>query len=299
MVLTLVALLAQSGCGLCWPRGGAMEQCIASDDDDDTGDDDDAGDDDDTGDDGMVDVPLGSVEMGCDEDLMTGPSSCDSDEVPLHVVTISAFRLDAWAVTNEDFVAFLNAHGNDCGEADCLGGFSEPEISESAGVWSVLAGAERWPVMETYWYGARDYCAWVGKRLPTEAEWARAARGDVPALYVWGAAEPDCKHAIYGDGCGEGHPWAVDDGIRVLGRSPFGAWDMSGNSWEWVQDRYAADYYEWSPGTDPQGPATGDSRVVRGGGWDSNSSMLRVWTRWGRSMNLGNDSVGFRCAATP
>ncbi len=91
----------------------------------------------------------------------------------------------------------------------------------------------------------------------------------------------------------------MDDGIRELGRSPFGVWDMSGNSWEWVSDRYAADYYEWGPDTDPQGPATGDSRVVRGAGWNSISSLLEAWTRWGRMENLGNSAVGFRCGADP
>ena len=293
-------------------RCGAPNDDDAADDDDDTADDDDdddddttVGDDDTTADDddatdadGMYSVPTGTVEMGCDE-TMNGASSCDGDELPARVVTVSAFRIDAFEVTKEEFVTFLNEYGNDCGESDCVGAFANPEVDEVAGVWAVLPGLERQPMLEVTWYGARDYCAWAGQRLPTEAEWARAARGDVPTVFTWGSDEPDCKRAIYGDGCGEGRPWDVDDGIRERGRSPFGVWDMGGNAWEWVQDRYAADYYEWGPDTDPPGPATGDSRVVRGGGWNSNSTMLDVWVRWGRQPNSGAMAVGFRCGADP
>jgi len=272
-----------------------------SDDDDASGDDDDAsGDDDDSTDaDGMIAIPAGTVEMGCQEDLLPSAWTCDDEELPPRTVTISAFRIDAFEVTNADFVTFLNDHGNDCGEAPCMGGFSEPEVFEQAGTWMVREGDETLPAVELTWHGASAYCDWAGKRLPTEAEWERAARGDTVERYAWGAADPTCKHLIWSGGCGEGRPWAVDDGYRSAGRSPFGVWDMGGNVWEYVQDRYASDYYEWGPTEDPQGPVTGDDRVVRGGGWESNDVAIQVWTRWGRYDNLGNDSVGFRCAAAP
>ena len=303
--LALIAALALPGCTLCWPRGGAMGVCGGADDDDVTTDDDDVADDDDsTGDDddstadGMIAIPAGTFAMGCHQDLVPS-GSCDDEELPVHTVSVSAFRMDAFEVTRQEFVDFINGNDNDCDEAPCLGGFSEPEVYEQGGTWFVLEGFETTAVAEVTWYGARDFCASLGKRLPTEAEWEWAAQGDTPTRYVWGDEDPDCKHAIYGGGCGEDGPWAVDDGIREAGRSPFGVWDMAGNVWEYVADRYSSEYYANSPEQDPPGPATGDNRVVRGGGWESNDRAIEAWSRWGRYAEFGNASVGFRCAADP
>jgi formylglycine-generating enzyme required for sulfatase activity len=300
LVATLMlAFAAGPGCTLCWPRGGALQQC-GDDDDATTADDDDAttaDDDDATGPDadGMLPVPAGSVTMGCDPATAT---TCESDEMPLHTVTVAAFRMHELEVTNGAFVAFLNDHGNDCGGFRCLGVFAGPEVTEADGVWSVLPDAEDRPAVEVTWYGADEYCAEAGLRLPTEAEWERAARGDDGRTWPWGEAELDCGRAIYGDGCGTGSAWDVGE-PRSAGRSPFGMYDMSGNAWEWVSDWYGDDYYAESPDADPQGPVFGSSKVARGGGWESSPTALEPWSRWARDLEFGASAVGFRCAGDP
>ena len=290
--LVVAFSLLGSGCALCWPRGGGMALC-SGDDDDDAGDDDDATD---PADPGMVAIPAGTYAMGCHQELKPAGATCSSEELPVHTVTISAFQIDAFEVTSAQYVEFLNAHGNDCVDAPCLGGFADPEVDELDGVWVALDAVRQRPIVEVTWYGAEAYCVWAGKRLPTEAEWERAARGDVSERFPWGSDAPDCNRAIFGDGCGEGRAWDVDDGFRDAGRSPFGVWDLGGNVWEYVSDRFDADYYEDSPEIDPQGPVVGDSRVVRGGGWESNEYAVEAWSRWGRPDFLGNASVGLRCA---
>ncbi|MCO4772954.1 MAG: SUMF1/EgtB/PvdO family nonheme iron enzyme [Deltaproteobacteria bacterium] len=322
LLLLLVALLAPtlSGCTLCWPRGGALEQCgddddatandddattddddatandddATTDDDDATSDDDDAtGDDDDSmDDDGMLPIPTGTVGMGCDPNVA---SNCESDEMPVHEVTVAAFRMHAFEVTRAEFVDFLNDHGNVCEGENCLGVFAGPEITELEGVWSVAEGLENTAVVEVTWLGADAYCTWAGVRLPTEAEWERAARGDDGRTYPWGEADVDCARAVFYDGCGEDGTWDVGE-PRFAGRSPFGMWDMAGNAWELVSDWYDSNYYGVSPDTNPSGPVVGNSKVARGGGWNSNSATMEAWSRWSRDLEYGGGTVGFRCA---
>ena len=238
---------------------------------------------------GMVPVHGGPFVLGCDGD-------CLSDEGPERTITVDPFRIDVYEVTVAEFVDFLNDHGNDCGESDCLGAFSEPEIEQDDGTFTTSAPYAGRALAEATWYGADAYCAWKGKRLPTEAEWERAARGPAGGTYAWGEDDPDCSHAI-ASGCGPGDPMAP--GSAPLGQAACGAWDLTGNVWEWTSDWYDADYHENVSDTNPTGPTWGTYKTVRGGGWESNTSTLAAWARWGRLANSGGASTGFRCAADP
>jgi formylglycine-generating enzyme required for sulfatase activity len=245
----------------------------------------------------MVFVPAGDFQMGCD----TGNpnETCYSDEGPLHTVYLDAYAIDKYEVTNAQFAEFLNAEGNQAeGGATWLDAAdSDVRIHEAGGVWWADAGHEDHPVVEVTWYGARAYCQWEGKRLPSEAEWAKAARGGSDTrVYPWGNEEPDCSRLNYLD-LAEGY--CVHDttpaGSYPAGASPYGALDMAGNVWEWVSDWYAEDYYETSPGSNPSGPESGSLKALRGGGWNFTWQFVRVANRYGYGPHYSRHYFGFRC----
>ena len=256
----------------------------------------------------MVLIPTGEFVMGSDE------TDLDSlnDEYPEHVVNLSAYEIDLYEVTNQEFADFLNSYGSNVSpEGYQMHSTVYGHITPVGGTWWVDAGYEDHPVNWVTWYGANTFCDYYGKRLPTEAEWEKAARGGCEfgtdpeecdhqdeRTYPWGEGI-DCEHANYspdygiGDTCmGETTPV----GSYTLGVSPYGPYDMAGNVWEWVHDWHDADYYDYSPAVDPQGPESGSDRVTRGGSWIIDSRYNRCASRVTSNPTDKYSNVGFRCA---
>lgn len=228
------------------------------------------------GDDGapMVRVPAGEFLMGTD----VGEHE---DEKPLHRVSLSAFLIDTYEVTVSRYAKFLEAEDHD------------PPF-----LWAQAKAADHKdrPVIGVDWYEASAYCRWAHKRLPTEAEWEKAARGTEGRIYPWGNTAPTPAHAQYGDRTGKGYGSLARVGTHVAGKSPYGVHDLAGNAWEWVADRYEATYYQSHETQDPKGPSTGPLRVLRGGSWNSDASILRAANRSGHVPSAKRSDFGFRCA---
>ncbi|MCB9421366.1 MAG: SUMF1/EgtB/PvdO family nonheme iron enzyme [Ardenticatenaceae bacterium] len=241
----------------------------------------------------MLYVPAGDFIMGSNkDDYLAKP-----DEFPQHQVYLDALWIDQTEVTNAMFAAFLNEAGNQQvdGKTWLNLRVTDPKIVQADGLWQPQAGYENHPVINVTWHGAQAYCEWAGRRLPTEAEWEKAARGTEGSLYPWGDDAPTCELTNYdGAECTLRHTMPV--GSYPEGQSPYGALDMSGNVWEMVSDYYAADYYADSPGSNPTGPIEGESHVVRGSSFYVHQYDVRS-ARRGESLSTSSGStVGFRCA---
>ena len=212
----------------------------------------------------------------------------DEDELPQHEVTLGEFYIYTYEVTNQMYAACVDAGGCMSVETFDVGPtshFEDPDF-------------EDFPVVGVDWVMARDYCSWAGSRLPTEAEWELASRGPESLLYPWGEEEPTCDYVNMG-GCLI-PPDTQQIGHYLMGNSPDGVWDMSGNVWEWVHDWYADDYYAQSPADNPIGPLEPQDpdkplRVIRGGGLYSEPVRMRSASRLGINPYRPFDDVGFRC----
>jgi len=235
----------------------------------------------------MINIPAGLFTMGSDD----GPA----DERPAHRVELAAFLIDRLPVTNAQFAAFLNATGPVSSSGERLYDVDDADarVHQRSGKWVADKGYEDHPVVEVSWTGARDYCAWAKKRLPTEAEWERAARGTDGRRYAWGNAPPDRSRAQFNAGYNQTVP--VDRFPN--GASPYGVLDMPGNAWEWVSSAYLPYPYKASDGREELKP--GPVRGTRGGGHDSPPRELTTTQRGkdlSRTPASGHHNIGFRCA---
>ena len=235
----------------------------------------------------MVRVPEGAFLMGRND----GPM----DERPQHSVQVGEFFIDRNKVTNAAFAEFLNAVGprGPRGERYYDLDDNDARIHRRDGKWQADSGHERHPVVEASWDGARAYCAWAGNRLPTEAEWEKAARGGDGRQYPWGNEPPDKTRAHFGAGWNDLRPV----GSFPKGASPYGALDMAGNGWEWVSSLYRP--YPFIAGDGREDAASARARGTRGGGHDSPAEDLTA-TQRGRRVSRnprgGHHNIGFRCA---
>lgn len=227
-------------------------------------------------------------------EFIMGSNGGDPDEQPPHIIYLSSYWIDRTEITNAMYAQFLNEMGNQSeGGADWINLQDiDVRITSIGGLWQPERGYENLPVVEVTWYGANAYCTWAGRRLPTEAEWEKAARGDTGETLPWGGSL-DCSHANYGNCVGK----LTAVGSYPLGESPYGVLDAFGNVWEWVYDRYDTEYYKHSPSFDPSGPDAGKHRILRGAGWDtSDTKRLRITFRYNREPSISANSYGFRCA---
>ncbi|MBM3236375.1 formylglycine-generating enzyme family protein [Candidatus Poribacteria bacterium] len=258
---------------------------------------------------GMVLIPAGEFEMG--DNFNEG----NDDERPVHTVYLDAFYIDKYEVTNAQYAEFLNAYGKNADAAGhrllCIN-FVSSLIEKMGNIYKPKAGYENHPVVTVSWYGAAAYAQFYGKRLPTEAEWEKAARGGlVGKRYPWG---DDISHddANYWE---IGREWYTSP-VGSFPPNGYGLYDMAGNVWEWCADEYDSGYYSKSPKNNPKGPCVAvmfkntvmfknnyqdftnvDTwRVLRGGAWNNNPNVLRCANRDSSGPSNAHRNVGFRCS---
>jgi formylglycine-generating enzyme required for sulfatase activity len=233
----------------------------------------------------VVLIPAGSFPMG----VPHGDRDGGRDEYPRHDVYVDAFYIDKFEVTNGQYLAFVKATGHRVPQNP-----NNPTRNLWQGDTISEALVDR-PVINVDWADAVAYCSWAGKRLPTEAEWEKAAKGTSDRRFPWGNVEPTNKHLNFNQRW-IGEKTLMPVGSYEAGKSPFGVYDMAGNVWEWVQDWYDPKYYEKSPAKNPKGPETGTRRVLRGSGWQNETPTVRIFTRVDSDPTVRNESTGFRCA---
>ena len=230
-----------------------------------------------------------------------------------HQVTLSAFRMSKYETSNAQFAAFLNAKSIGSNGLYALGAFpSEPLIydcdqfnglSYTGSQWQAAAGFENHPVICVTWYGATEFATYSGGRLPTEAEWEYACRGNTTTAFSTGACLNNTQANYRWDfpltGCSNTNTAYPNQTQAVNSYSPnaYGFYNMHGNVWEWCADWYGD--YTTAAQTNPTGPSTGAYRVIRGGSWDNYAQFCRSAFRDGFYPYSVNGEVGFRLAFVP
>lgn len=238
-------------------------------------------------------IPAGWFTMGSNKKI---DRKAYRPEMPQRQVYLDAFEIDAYEVTALEYLRFVVDTGR-------------PPLSD----WKFDGGnfqesMVHHPVMHVSWYEADAYCRWAGKRLPTEAEWEKAARGTDGRIYPWGNTPAGLTRANFGRSGISGpvrdrperlllYPPIISVDKYEIGVSPYNVFQMAGNVAEWVNDWYDAAYYQTAPDRNPQGPSTGEHRVFRGGGWMDSTPTVRTAQRNGTDPETQANWLGFRCAA--
>lgn len=231
------------------------------------------------GDDGreMVQIPEGPFIMGSTDG--------DPDEMPERQRFLKAFYIDKREVSQEEYARFAKMTKRQL-----------PKIEVFEDDQSKLLKPE-FAAMSMSWDEAAAYCKWAGKRLPTEAEWEKAGRGEGKRKYAWGDTVKNGRANANLDGSEDGYRYLAPPGSFESGRSPYGIYDMTGNVAEWVEDSYDEHYYEKAPYRDPKGPDRADLKVVRGGSWRETEHNVRLSKRFAAKAWRTDITIGFRCAS--
>ena len=242
----------------------------------------------------VIQVPSGEFTIGSkriDDDPYGLWTQFDDTELPQQRVWLDAFVIDRDEASLGEYLAHLTRKHQ----------YPPEELQKL--IWHVITvhsvsdqTLTRWPVLYVTWHDAMDFCLLQGKRLPTEAEWEKAARGPEGLLFPWGNSAPDNARAMFGQHHVHEIPILAAVDSHAAGRSPYGLHHMAGNVAEWVQDWFGLDYYAYMPGKNPVGPPSGRYKGVRGGSWKSKIIMLRTATRSGFAPDQRSATIGFRCA---
>jgi iron(II)-dependent oxidoreductase len=242
----------------------------------------------------MVTIPAGPFLLGSkrvDDDPYGNWTQFDDTELPQHRVWLDAYEMDRDEVSLGEYLAFLQQRK------------IHPSDELQKMIWHVITihsvsdqTLSRWPALYVTWAEAKDLCVTKGKRLPTEAEWEKSARGSLGNLFPWGNAAPNPALAMFGQHHVHEIPILAAVDSHEAGKSPYGLHHMSGNVAEWVEDWFGSDYYAYMPERNPPGPTSGRYKSVRGGSWKSNQIMLRTATRGGSAPDQRSPTIGFRCA---
>ncbi len=233
----------------------------------------------------LVLISAGAFTMGSNDGL--------PNERPEHTATLDAYYIDQYEVTAGRYQKFVESAGRNMPPAQ------DDEAAQSV---------SDYPAVGMSWTAAAAYCKWVGRRLPTEAEWEKAARGTDGRRYPWGHMQPFVDIANYNRGLwvsesitlvpvnGGVEGMSVRHGLKEGGKSPYGLYHMAGNAAEWVADWYDREFYLKAPEKNPTGPAAGEKRVIRGGSWADLPTALRVSARFSAEPDFEDRTIGFRCA---
>lgn len=264
----------------------------------------------------MVFIPEGGFLRGLSEDqistIMVMCPDCNSDnlrdQIPQRLIYLDGFWIDRTEVTNRQFSKFITETGYVTtaeqrrksyvmlrGNSDFIY-IDGADWRHPSGYSSSIAEEENYPVTQVSWDDAAAYCQWAGRRLPTEAEWEKSARGRDGYIFPWGNTKPD-ENFLNFDLIYSG---TVSVGSYPNGASPYGVLDMAGNLWEWVADFYQENYYQTSPDHNPSGPLSGEGHPLRGGSWASEYRnylyfVTTTFRLWNKSF-IRSNVIGFRCA---
>ena len=240
----------------------------------------------------MILIPNGCFTMGTNN-IGAEQGQGFPNEGPEHTVCLKASYIDQFEITIARYAKFMEATKHN----------PPPLWDEDA-----VASAGDRPIVDVTWQDADVYCKWAGRRLHTEAEWEKAARGTDARRYPWGHMQPYPDLANYNRGDWVSYPvtlapvtygtegMSVRHGTTQGGRSPYGVYNTAGNASEWVADWYGRDYYSKSPKDNPTGPPSGERKVFRGGSWIDSPRNLRVTARFSADPTFQDKSMGFRCA---